>query len=144
MSFGGIPLRDHVKILAVLHIAWSGLMLGAALIVMVVFGGLAGVVAHLPEVADSAEAVVAAPFLGMIGFLIMAGLLVFSLPGLIVGFGLYKFQGWGRIAGIVLSVLNLLSLPFGTALGIYGLWVLLHPETEPLFRPGAPVTVARA
>jgi len=27
----------------------------------------------------------------------------------------------------------LLSVPIGTALGIYGLWVLLRPETEALF-----------
>jgi hypothetical protein len=29
---------------------------------------------------------------------------------------------------------HLFSIPFGTALGIYGLWVLLRRETEPLFR----------
>jgi hypothetical protein len=33
----------------------------------------------------------------------------------------------------VLSALNLISIPFGTLLGIYGLWVLLNKETEALF-----------
>ena len=33
---------------------------------------------------------------------------------------------------IVISVLDLLNIPFGTALGIYGLWVLTKPETEAL------------
>jgi hypothetical protein len=27
----------------------------------------------------------------------------------------------------------MLNLPFGTLLGVYGLWVLFQPETEPLF-----------
>jgi len=34
---------------------------------------------------------------------------------------------------IVLSALDLLHVPFGTILGIYGLWVMLKPETEQLF-----------
>jgi hypothetical protein len=132
-------VREHVKILGILHIAWSGLMLAAALIVMVVFGGLAGVISHVPEVAESADAILAAPFLGLIGGIIVAALLVFSLPGILVGIGLLKFHPWGRIGGIVLSVLNLFSVPFGTALGIYGLWVLLHPTTEPLFHSQVPM-----
>ena len=36
--------------------------------------------------------------------------------------------------GIVLSVLNVIVFPIGTVAGIYGLWVLLSKETEPLFR----------
>ena len=32
-----------------------------------------------------------------------------------------------------LSVIHLFSVPFGTALGINGLWVLLQQETESLF-----------
>jgi hypothetical protein len=57
-----------------------------------------------------------------------------SLPGLIIGIGLMQFRPWARIAGIVLSALDLVSVPpFGTALGIYGLWVLLNNETERMF-----------
>jgi hypothetical protein len=43
----------------------------------------------------------------------------------------------------VLSILNLLNVPFGTALGIYGLWVLLNRGAEQLFsRTSAPTTTA--
>jgi hypothetical protein len=34
---------------------------------------------------------------------------------------------------IILSALDLPGVPIGTALGVYGLWVLLKPETERLF-----------
>jgi hypothetical protein len=41
---------------------------------------------------------------------------------------------------IVLSALDLFNIPLGTALGIYGFWVLLNKETEQLFlRPPLPV-----
>jgi hypothetical protein len=38
---------------------------------------------------------------------------------------------------IVVSALHLINIPFGTALGIYGLWVLLSPEAQRLFTPTA-------
>lgn len=41
----------------------------------------------------------------------------------------------GRTAALVLAVLNLFVLPFGTALGIYAFWVLLHNESRGLFEP---------
>ena len=41
----------------------------------------------------------------------------------------------GRTLALALAVLNLFVLPFGTALGIYSLWVLLHNESRALFEP---------
>jgi len=39
----------------------------------------------------------------------------------------------GRLAVLWLGALNLFILPFGTALGIYAFWVLLHNRTRALF-----------
>jgi hypothetical protein len=39
----------------------------------------------------------------------------------------------GRLVTLGLAVPNLFLLPFGTALGIYAFWVLLHNETRSLF-----------
>jgi hypothetical protein len=59
--------------------------------------------------------------------------LLISLPGLIAGVGLLQFKPWARILAIIISALDLFGFPFHTALGIYGLWVLLNRETEQLF-----------
>jgi hypothetical protein len=40
------------------------------------------------------------------------------------------------LLGIVLCILNVMNLPFGTAVSIYGLWVLLSGRTDELFRSG--------
>ena len=40
------------------------------------------------------------------------------------GYSLLTRKPWGRVLGIVLGILALLKIPFGTALGIYTLWVL--------------------
>lgn len=42
-----------------------------------------------------------------------------------------------RTIAFVVAVLHLFVLPFGTALGVYTMWVLLHPETRARFE-GAP------
>lgn len=39
----------------------------------------------------------------------------------------------GRALGLALAVINLMVLPFGTAFGVYALWVLLANEGRRLF-----------
>ncbi len=39
----------------------------------------------------------------------------------------------GRTGALMLAVLNLFVLPFGTALAIYTFWVLLHNDARALF-----------
>ena len=46
---------------------------------------------------------------------------------------LRRNQPRGRLAVLWLGSLNLFVLPFGTALGIYAFWVLLHNETRAAF-----------
>jgi len=44
-----------------------------------------------------------------------------------------SFRNWARILAIILSVLNLMNVPVGTALGVYTLYVMLDDETSALF-----------
>jgi hypothetical protein len=43
---------------------------------------------------------------------------------IVTGYALLTRKSWGRILAMVFGILALLKLPFGTALGIYTLWVL--------------------
>ncbi len=70
---------------------------------------------------------------GAVGFAIAAFLIVISLPGIIAGIGLLKFRPWARILAIILGALHLLSFPFGTALGVFTLIVLLNAEAPAVF-----------
>ena len=123
-------MATHVRVLGVLYIAFSALSLFFALFLMLVFGGTAGIVGLT---AEPGEAAIAIPVLGIAGTALVGLLLILAIPGLITGWGLLNYKPWARIVGIVLSVLNLLNFPFGTALGIYGFWVLLNKETERMF-----------
>jgi hypothetical protein len=75
--------------------------------------------------ATESVARVAAPLvLSIIG----GSLFLVAVGGILVGWGLLKHQSWARIAAIVLGIVSLLHPPFGTALGIYTLWVLLSDQ----------------
>lgn len=120
-------METHVKVLAILNVVGGAMGLFGALVVLLVF---TGVVAAVSGDADAASAI---PVIGLTGIAVVVFLACWSLPGVIVGIGLYRFRPWARIGGIVVSVLALVGFPFGTMLGAYGLWVLLSRDAEHLF-----------
>ena len=124
-------METHVKILGVLNIILGILGVLGALTILLVFGGIAGAVGM--SASHDPDARIAIPILGAIGGGLAILVLILSLPGIIAGFGLLKFREWARILTIILSALNLLNVPFGTALGIYGLWVTLSQEGIQVF-----------
>lgn len=69
------------------------------------------------------------------GFFVVVLLTTLALPALIGGIGLLKRRNWARILMMILAVLELFSIPIGTAVGIYTLWVLVNDETAELFSP---------
>lgn len=124
-------MAQHVKILGILHIIFGSLGILGAIVVFLIFGGISAIVGMNHD-ADAATAI---PILGGIGLFVFILLLVLSVPGLVAGIGLLQLRPWARLLTIILSAFDLLSVPFGTALGIYGFWVLLNRETEQMFAP---------
>lgn len=51
----------------------------------------------------------------------------------VAGWGLLQHAGWGRILAIIVAILNILKFPFGTALGIFTLVVLLGYQNTRLY-----------
>jgi hypothetical protein len=54
--------------------------------------------------------------------------------GIIAGWGLLERQSWARVLALVLGFLSLIHMPFGTAIGVYTLWVLLPGPSEIEYR----------
>jgi hypothetical protein len=51
----------------------------------------------------------------------------------VVGVPLRRHAPWSRLAALMLGSVDLLLLPYGTALGVYAIWVLLNEEGKRLF-----------
>jgi hypothetical protein len=125
-------VRDHVKILGILNMVWGGLIVLVGGIVLLFFGGIAGFLG----LSSGNDSVVAAPIMAIIGVVISIAIALIGIPAILGGWGLLNFKSWARILMIIVSILHLPSVPVGTALGVYGIWVLFNQETERLFQTG--------
>lgn len=59
--------------------------------------------------------------------------LVWGAGHVAVGMLVRRRRHWSRVGAILLGSVDLLLLPYGTALGIYALWVLLREEAKGVF-----------
>lgn len=127
-SLGTTPLMPrqgriagHVRLLGILWLAISALRLIPGLVLMAVAGSRL----FPPDVPPFVHALL--PAIGMV-FLICAGI------GIAAGWGLLARQPWARMLAIIFGAFSLIDIPFGTALGVYTLWVLLPAESEQEYR----------
>ncbi len=120
-------MATHVKAVATLHTVLGVLGILGSIAILLFYGGLATVIGLA---ADHDDSVVAIPILGAIFGLgaILLGLI--SLPSLIGGIGLLLGHNWGRVLVMIVSCLELIKFPFGTALGVYSLWALTNKEFQ--------------
>ena len=54
----------------------------------------------------------------------------------IVGIPLRRRRPWSRLVALMLGSVDVLLLPYGTALGAYAIWVLLRQDGKRLFTDG--------
>lgn len=115
-------MARHVHLLGILWLVLGALTMIGGLAVLVVahtvFGPRGVAVEDAPHFLR--------PLLTLVGFAILAK----AALTFILGIGLLQRQSWARVLGIVLGIISLLHVPFGTALGIYTLWVLLSADAE--------------
>ncbi|MCX6599564.1 MAG: hypothetical protein NTV70_24680 [Acidobacteria bacterium] len=75
------------------------------------------------------------PLIEILGSVWMLLALVLAIPLVVTGLGLRQFRPWSRDLTMVVCALMLAEFPIGTLLAVYGFWVVLSPEVEPLFSP---------
>ena len=114
-------IGGHVRLLGILWLAISALRLIPGLFLV----ALGGARLFPSDVPPFVHAVL--PAIGMV-FLNCAGL------GIATGCGLLTRQPWARMLGIIFGAFSLIDIPFGTAIGVYTLWVLLPAESEQEYR----------
>jgi hypothetical protein len=117
-------MKQHVSLVGALHVGFGILGLLGALAVYLIFHFVFGFV----EDVDVAEELIS--FLGNTLSLIIV---FFSTLGIIGGIGLFTYKSWARILVMIVSAINCLNIPIGTAKGVYSIWVLMQAETIELF-----------
>jgi hypothetical protein len=119
----------HVAILAILTTIWGalGMLVGVSMLLL----------------AAAPIAILNAPQGEAVGFAAGFMATAFALTGVFAllwggahvwaAARLRRYEPVGRILELGLALVDLLILPFGTALGVYALWVLLANEGRRLF-----------
>ena len=129
-------MTAHVDLVGVLFIIWgllttlvgvSTLALGIGAVALIVSasrgGGGGQVAAGMTAAVFTALAFIA---------------IIWGMAHVIVGVPLRRRRPWARLIALMLGSVDLLLLPYGTALGAYALWVLLNERGKALFaEPGS-------
>jgi hypothetical protein len=123
-------MEKHLTLVGALQIGYSalGVLAAMATFLLIVGGGLlAGLF--------SGEEDIVIPITFFVGTAVSMWLLIVSVPGIIGGIGVLRHQLWARYLILVLSVVELFSMPIGTAVGVYSIWVLVQDQSAKLFGP---------
>ena len=117
-------MKQHVSLVGALHIGFGILGLLGALALYLSFTFIYEFIEHDP---------VAEHILIVVGNSLALMILFFSSLGIIGGIGLFSYKPWARILVMIVSAINCLNVPVGTAKGLYSIWVLMQPETIEMF-----------
>lgn len=117
-------MKQHVSFVGALHVGFGILGLLGALAVYLSFHFAFSFVEHEP---------LAQKLLSFFGNTLSLIIAFFSVLGIVGGIGLFSFRPWARILVMIVSAINCLNIPIGTAKGIYSIWVLMQPETIEFF-----------
>ncbi|MCP5116575.1 MAG: hypothetical protein GY953_37580, partial [bacterium] len=118
-------VTNNIRTLGVFWIVYSVLHLIPGAVLFSIPMGFTTLQRHL-----DAEQIFAGTLISTIGgFVALA-----SLLGVIAGWGLLDRRPWARMLAIVLGCLVLIKIPFGTALGVFTLYVLLPASSEVEYR----------
>jgi len=129
-------VAQHAQILGILWIAYSALTVLIGCMMLFFFQHFVPTILRYqpPQQQGPPPEVIFGmirPFLHFLAILLFAK----GIAGILAGIGLLQRAGWARTLTLIIGVISLLSFPFGTALGIYSLWVLMSPGAEAEFHP---------
>jgi hypothetical protein len=120
-------MRYHIDVLGRLHGVWGafGALTGASLFILAL--GSWASLATLGPVSRAGHAAV--------WILVASGAALVVTGGAMMAAGsaVRRHRPKGRTAAMALALPNLVLVPFGTALGVYTLWVLLNDDARGAF-----------
>ena len=124
-------MERHVTLLGILQYLWGALatLVGVSMLLLAV-GAAAELIDPVGSTVALAAGLTAAVFalLGLFA-LLWGGAHVWAAALL------RRRRPLGRMLSLALAVVDLLVLPFGTALGAYAMWVLLTNDGRRIFEP---------
>jgi hypothetical protein len=120
----------HVDLVGVLFIIWGLLttLVGVSTLALGI-----GAVALIPAGATASSGQIAAGLTVAVFTTLALIAIGWGLAHVAVGVPLRRHRSWSRVMALTLGSVDLVLLPYGTALGCYTLWALLREDGKKLF-----------
>ena len=122
-------MKSHVDFLGTLFIVWGLLTVVVGVSTLALGVGAATLITSSERRGSQVAAGVAAAVFATLAFLAI----IWGTAHVVVGVPLRRRTPWARLIALLLGSVDLLLLPYGTALGVYALYVLLNEEGKSLF-----------
>lgn len=148
--------KEHAKLLGLFMWIFAGLQIGIVVLLgifyTVIFGFIATAVANEPHRPGQAPPPPPEFILGIFAvvmIIVLGSILLFTIPKIVAAYGLRKGKSWAKIWTIIACVIAVMSVPLGTAVGVYGLWFVFGDAGKAYFdgpdfggqsQPAAPPT----
>jgi hypothetical protein len=117
-------MKQQVSLVGALHVGFGILGLLGALAIYLTFHFAFEFIEEEPMVEN---------LIAFVGNTLSLIIFFISVLGVIGGAGLFSYKPWARVLVMIVSAINCLNVPVGTAKGVYSIWVLMQPETIELF-----------
>lgn len=130
-------MATHIKIAGILHLGIGLLGLCGGLggvLVLGLIGALGGAAAWADGGAGAG--LLTGGVLGMVALVAAVSLAITCLPSILAGWGLLRRKAWAPAVAVVISILHVPNVPFGTALALYTWWTLLSREGQKAYGLG--------
>jgi hypothetical protein len=120
-------LDNHKRILGILYVVWASLT--TLILLIASFFVAFGFQIAMGEV-DIDEQRKLAMISDILQYVPIVFIIFYSLPNLIAGIGLLTRKSWAMLFALIVGCVNLLSFPFGTALGAYTIWAYSEEQRQ--------------
>jgi uncharacterized protein YqhQ len=126
--------KGYIQILGYVEMVFGvlSLVIGLFVVIIAVFLPLLMLQGIAPDDLGSSTELVAI-FIGSLLFIVALLFFIFGIAHIVYGRRLLQYRSSGRMGTIVIGVLHLINIPFGTAFGLAALYILTRPEVIDLF-----------
>ena len=123
-------MTSHVDFVGVLFVVWGLLttLVGVSTLALGV-----GAVALITSASRGGGGAFAAGLTAALFTTLAVIAILWGTAHVVVGVPLRRHRPWARMIALMLGSVDLLLLPYGTALGVYTLYVLLNEKGKALF-----------
>jgi len=119
-------VQNHVHLLGILWLAISAFNALGGVFLLVLGTTLFPHLRELDKVPPDVPVGFLTSLFTTLGILVLAK----AACGFAAGYGLLHREPWARVVALVLAFISLFNIPFGTAVGVYTMWVLLPGESQ--------------